>query len=58
MDDDEVNDELELPLELAGLNAKEKRNLLRFKRSHNQVRHHSLLLSISSIVKFNVSFVG
>jgi hypothetical protein len=42
MDEEDINDELELPSELSGLSIRERRNLLRFKRSHNEVSSHLL----------------
>lgn len=38
IDEEEMDDELGLPSELSSLTVSEKQNLLRFKRSHNQVR--------------------
>lgn len=54
MDVDDLDDELELPRELGSLTAKEKRTLLRFKRSHNEV---IFSVSLSLFMWFSDFFV-
>ena len=39
MEEDEIDEELALPPLLANLKFTEKRELLRFKRKHNEVEH-------------------
>jgi hypothetical protein len=44
IDDDELDDELGLPDILVNISIKEKRELLKFKKSHNDVRRMEVIL--------------
>lgn len=45
MDEDDVDDELGLPKELVGVGLKEKRELLQYKQTHNEVTQKQLSAS-------------